>query len=102
MINALVDFGPQDGVNLSVGAGVGGAKVKYVAGFVPTSTLNFTGSESGLAWQLLAELRAPLSGNVDAGSNIATSRRRSSISVPSARRPADRCRRMTSMAASRL
>ena len=27
MVNALVDFGPQDSVNLSVGAGVGGAGV---------------------------------------------------------------------------
>jgi opacity protein-like surface antigen len=67
MLNGLVDFGPSDGVNLSIGAGVGGAKAKYNLGLVPSTALNFTGSANGFAWQLLAELRAPLSGNVDAG-----------------------------------
>jgi opacity protein-like surface antigen len=67
MLNALVDLGPEDGPNLSLGAGIGGARVNYNLGLSPSNALNFTGSENGLAWQLLAELRAPLSGNVDAG-----------------------------------
>ena len=37
MLNALVDFGPHDGVNFSVGAGVGGAQVSYRAGLFRTA-----------------------------------------------------------------
>ena len=32
MINALFDFGPSQGVNASLGAGVGGARIRYRAG----------------------------------------------------------------------
>ncbi|MEO7635184.1 MAG: outer membrane beta-barrel protein [Sphingomicrobium sp.] len=56
MINGLVDFGPDDGINGFVGAGVGRAKVKQ-----------FSDSDSAWAYQLLAGVRAPVSQNIDVG-----------------------------------
>lgn len=67
MVNALLDFGPGDGVNASIGAGIGGARARYRAGFTPSNALNFSGSASALAYQAVAELRAPVGGNVDLG-----------------------------------
>src|SRR4029079_1819910 len=56
MINGLIDMGPDDGINGFLGAGIGVAKVKELGD-----------SDSGLAWQVLAGLRMPLSANIDAG-----------------------------------
>lgn len=67
MINALVDLGPSDGVNGSIGAGVGAIRARYRAGLVPSSALNFTSSDRAIAFQGLAELRAPVSANFDVG-----------------------------------
>jgi OOP family OmpA-OmpF porin len=67
MVNALLDFGPGDGVNASIGAGIGGARARYHAGFTPSNALNFTGSAGALAYQAVAELRAPVSANLDLG-----------------------------------
>ncbi|MBD3730706.1 MAG: porin family protein, partial [Sphingomonadales bacterium] len=67
MVNALADFGPDDGLQGFVGAGLGVARVKV------TSTINVNGpdaiddSDSGLAWQVLAGVRAPLTDHWDVG-----------------------------------
>jgi OmpA-OmpF porin, OOP family len=66
MLNGMLDFGDDDGVNGFVGGGVGVARVKAdyginrFAGFVDDS-------DTGLAWQAIAGIRAPLSGNWDVG-----------------------------------
>lgn len=67
MVNALIDFGSDNGLNGSIGAGIGGARARYHAGFTPSNALNFTGSAGALAYQALAELRAPVGRNVDLG-----------------------------------
>ena len=68
MLNALVDFGPADAANFSIGAGVGGARVRSRAGLLGNTTLNYsTTNESALAWQVLAELRGPIATNLDIG-----------------------------------
>src|SRR4029079_7653624 len=67
MVNALVDLGPSDGLTGSIGAGVGAVRARYRAGLVPSSALNFTGSDRAVAFQGLAELRMPVSANFDLG-----------------------------------
>jgi opacity protein-like surface antigen len=67
MINGLLDFGPRDGASASIGGGVGEARERVRSGLIPSSTLNFRGQDSGFAWQILAEARVPVSGNLDAG-----------------------------------
>ena len=56
MVNALLDFGGNDGVGGFVGAGAGYARVK-----------EFSDSDSGFAWQVLAGVYTPLSDNIDIG-----------------------------------
>ncbi len=56
MVNGLVDFGPDNGINGFVGAGVGRARVKM-----------FGDSDSAWAYQLLAGVRAPVSDTIDVG-----------------------------------
>ncbi|MEO6434019.1 MAG: outer membrane beta-barrel protein [Sphingomicrobium sp.] len=56
MLNGLVDFGPDNGINGYVGAGVGRAKVKA-----------FGESDSGWAYQLIAGVRMPVSDAIDVG-----------------------------------
>ena len=56
MINGLIDFGPDNGINGFVGAGIGRAKVKQ-----------FGDSDSAWAYQLLAGVRAPISETIDVG-----------------------------------
>ena len=67
MVNGLIDFGPSNGLNGSVGLGAGEARANYRAGLVPSSALNFTGQSRAFAWQALAEVRYPISENVDIG-----------------------------------
>src|SRR6185369_11917852 len=84
MANALVDFGPSDGVNFFVGAGAGVAwnKTNYTLASTPviipatttTPAVTYTGpsgdfsdNRSAFAWQLLAGVRVPLSPSVDVG-----------------------------------
>ncbi|MFA9200663.1 MAG: OmpA family protein [Cypionkella sp.] len=68
MLNGLVDFGPDDGLQGFVGGGVGVARTK-----VDGATLRFSGpgflddSDTGFAWQLLAGVRAPLTETIDVG-----------------------------------
>ncbi len=56
MINGLVDFGPDNGINGFVGAGVGRARVKQ-----------FGESDNAWAYQLIAGARMPISSSVDVG-----------------------------------
>lgn len=66
MLNGLVDFGPDDGLQGFVGGGVGVGRVK-VAVLTPFPGLDVDDSDSGFAWQVLAGVRAPLSDKIDIG-----------------------------------
>ena len=66
MANGLLDFGPDDGLQGFVGGGVGVARVK-VNVFAPVGSGIINDSDTGFAWQALAGVRAPISGNWDAG-----------------------------------
>lgn len=67
MLNGLFDFGPDDGLQGYFGGGIGVARVDLDA------TINLSGpgvindSDTGLAWQLLAGVRAPISDSWDVG-----------------------------------
>ena len=67
MLNGLFDFGPDDGLQGFFGGGVGVARVD-ISG---TASLSGPGaiddSDTGLAWQLLAGIRAPISDSWDVG-----------------------------------
>ena len=71
MVNALLDFGDENGVSFYAGGGVGWAKTKYRVAFDTgdPSIESVAGSESdsGLAWQLIAGLRYAISPNIDLG-----------------------------------
>ena len=56
MVNALLDFGADNGISGSVGGGFGRARVKELGD-----------SDSAWAWQLIAGVRAPISDNIDVG-----------------------------------
>ena len=66
MVNGLLDFGPDDGLQGFVGGGVGvsRAKIAVISRFAPS---NISDSDTGFAWQALAGVRAPLSSAVDVG-----------------------------------
>ncbi len=64
MGNALVDFGPDQGVQGYFGGGAGVARVHYRIG-VPAAVLD--DSDSVFAWQVIAGLRTPVSEHVDVG-----------------------------------
>jgi outer membrane protein OmpA-like peptidoglycan-associated protein/opacity protein-like surface antigen len=62
MVNGLLDFGADDGIQGFIGGGVGVARVKadnYAGGLVDDSDTVF-------AWQGLAGVRAPLTDTIDA------------------------------------
>lgn len=67
MLNGLFDFGPDDGLQGFFGGGIGVARVDV------NGTVNLSGpgavddSDTGLAWQLLAGVRAPISDSWDVG-----------------------------------
>ncbi|WP_157081246.1 outer membrane protein, partial [Novosphingobium naphthalenivorans] len=58
MVNGLLDFGPDDGLQGFVGGGVGVARVDVDA---------VNDSDTGFAWQAIAGIRAPLSDHWDVG-----------------------------------
>lgn len=66
MLNGMFDFGPDDGLQGFIGGGAGVARVDTNAGIQVGSTA-FDDSDTGLAWQLLAGVRAPLTDNMDVG-----------------------------------
>ena len=67
MVNALVDLGPEDGFNGSVGIGAGGARTYYRTRLFPSSPLDFSNWDGAFAWQVLAQVRYPISQHFDAG-----------------------------------
>jgi len=67
MINGLVDFGPDDGFQFYAGGGVGYAKVDFDASVNSTGPGFIDDDDSGLAWQLIAGVRAPITDSIDAG-----------------------------------
>lgn len=66
MLNALVDFGADDGIQGFVGGGVGIARID-MNGTVNSAVDAFDDSDSGFAYQALAGVRAPLSDSWDVG-----------------------------------
>jgi outer membrane protein OmpA-like peptidoglycan-associated protein/opacity protein-like surface antigen len=67
MINGLLDFGADDGLQGFVGGGVGVARVKLSNGVDPLVGNWINDSDTGLAWQALAGVRAPISDSWDVG-----------------------------------
>ncbi len=66
MVNGLLDFGDDDGLNGFVGGGVGVARVKDQFA-VNDFGSSLDDSDTGFAWQAIAGVRTPLSENVDIG-----------------------------------
>ncbi|WP_439491511.1 outer membrane protein, partial [Blastomonas fulva] len=68
MLNGLVDFGPDDGLQGFVGGGVGVARTDITAAATnPGRAAFLNDSDTGFAWQILAGVRAPLSDSWDVG-----------------------------------
>ena len=66
MLNAMGDFGDDEGTSAFVGAGVGYAKVDYDAfGAFANQPAFLDDSDGGLAWQLFAGVRQAISDTVD-------------------------------------
>ncbi|MEY3635496.1 MAG: hypothetical protein RLZZ61_1906 [Pseudomonadota bacterium] len=65
MVNGLLDFGDDDGLQGFIGGGVGVARVDVKAVLVAPSFLE--DSDTGFAWQALAGVRAPLNDSWDVG-----------------------------------
>lgn len=65
MVNGLLDFGDDDGLQGFVGGGVGVARVDVKNIFAAPAWLD--DSDTGFAWQALAGIRAPLSDSWDVG-----------------------------------
>ena len=65
MVNGLLDFGADDGLQGFVGGGVGVARVDIQNIYASPSWLD--DSDTGFAWQALAGIRAPLSDHWDVG-----------------------------------
>ncbi len=67
MLNGLLDFGEDDGLQGFVGGGAGVARIKNNFALNTLGLPFLNDSDTGFAWQALAGIRAPLSGNWDAG-----------------------------------
>ncbi len=69
MLNGLFDFGPDDGLQVYAGGGIGIARTSIDGEiFIPRVTNPvIDDSSSGLAWQLLAGVQAPLTDTIDVG-----------------------------------
>ena len=65
MVNGLLDFGDDDGLQGFVGGGVGVARIDLQTVLGAPSFLD--DSDTGFAWQALAGVRAPLSDSWDVG-----------------------------------
>ncbi|MEP3723603.1 MAG: outer membrane beta-barrel protein, partial [Parasphingorhabdus sp.] len=64
MLNGLLDFGDDDGIQGFAGGGVGVARTEVTNVFAGPY---INDSDTGFAWQLLAGIRAPLSDSWDVG-----------------------------------
>jgi len=67
MVNGLLDFGADDGLQGFVGGGAGVARVKADDYALRQSGGFLNDSDTGFAWQVLAGVRAPLTSNIDVG-----------------------------------
>lgn len=67
MVNGLFDFGPDDGLQGFFGGGLGVARVDLNGRIQASGPESFDDSDTGLAWQLLGGIRAPLSDSFDVG-----------------------------------
>jgi OmpA-OmpF porin, OOP family len=67
MLNGLFDFGPDDGLQAFAGGGIGVARVDMDGRVNTNGPGVWDDSDTGLAWQLLAGVRAPLSDSWDVG-----------------------------------
>ena len=67
MLNGLFDFGPDDGIQGFFGGGIGVARVDLDGTAALSGPGAYDDSDTGLAWQLLAGIRAPLSDSWDVG-----------------------------------
>ena len=65
MVNGMLDFGEDDGLQGFVGGGVGVARVDVHQIFAAPAWLD--DSDTGFAWQALAGVRAPISDSWDVG-----------------------------------
>ena len=67
MVNGMVDFGDDDGVQGFVGGGVGVARIKSDLSVNSVGPGFVDDSDTGFAWQAIAGIRAPISDHWDAG-----------------------------------
>ena len=67
MLNGLFDFGSDDGFQAFAGGGIGVARVDMNGRVNANGPGVWNDSDTGLAWQLLAGVRAPLSDSWDVG-----------------------------------
>ncbi|MEM6475418.1 MAG: OmpA family protein [Pseudomonadota bacterium] len=67
MLNGLFDFGPDDGLQGYFGGGIGVARVDTNGTAAFSGPGAFDDSDTGLAWQLLAGVRHPISDSWDVG-----------------------------------
>ena len=67
MLNGLLDFGPDDGLQGFVGGGVGVGRAKVRSILATSAPLSINDSDSDFAWQALAGVRMPVTDNVDVG-----------------------------------
>ena len=67
MLNGMFDFGNDDGLQAFAGAGIGVARTDIDVDINSIGGLAVDDSDSGLAWQLIAGVRAPLSESWDVG-----------------------------------
>lgn len=65
MVNGMLDFGDDDGVQGFVGGGAGVSRVKIKNVIGAPNWLD--DSDTGFAWQAIAGIRAPISKSVDVG-----------------------------------
>ncbi|GAA4005201.1 outer membrane protein [Sphingomonas humi] len=70
MANLLLDFGRDEGLQVYAGGGIGVARVSLnnsITGPNVAVGRGIVGSDSSVAWQLIAGMRVPLSYNIDLG-----------------------------------
>jgi len=66
MLNGMLDFGDDDGIQGFVGGGVGVARVKAEKYALNRNGSFLDDSDTVFAWQAIAGIRAPLTENIDA------------------------------------
>jgi outer membrane protein OmpA-like peptidoglycan-associated protein/opacity protein-like surface antigen len=67
MMNGMLDFGEDDGLQGFIGGGVGVARVKSALSVNSVGPGFVNDSDTGFAWQALAGVRAPITDNWDVG-----------------------------------